>query len=365
MLPSSTGEGLLHEARLLGEGREGRFDWESLRSSGNFRLQVEAEGYLESVSEERNYDAADREFNIKLRRGVNLLGRVLKPDGSTADNATVSLTGAGIGPSMQSPGRMLDPNPGFETTRTQTDGDGNFRLKLKTGARGIAIVHESGSALLTFEAATNHAIILQPWGAIDGTLYLNGQAAPNQTVSVNGVQKLDANPRVMFSFGYHTNTDERGHFRFNQVLPGEHTIARMVGFFAGGGPGLVNFDHSTQVKVQSGEVSSVELRRQGRRVIARLVFQGSREEVQWGMSTAFLKGEKQFPFGLSKDGVLRADDVAPGTYTLSIQLERANLDPANVQKPPLGALQKEVTVPPADDESVPVDLGELTIKRAK
>jgi RNA polymerase sigma factor (sigma-70 family) len=365
MLPSSAGEGVLHGAHFFGEGREGRFDWESVRSSGNFRLQVEAEGYLESVSEERNYDAADREFIFKLRRGVNLIGRVVKPDGSAADDATVSLIGSGIGPSMHSPGRLLDPNPGFESTRTQTDGNGNFRLKLKTGARGVAVVHESGSALLTFEAATNRAIVLHPWGAIDGTVYLSGQPAANERVMVTGHQNSDGDPRLLFSFGYSTTTDENGHFRFDRVLPGEHSITREVGFFSGGGPGTVNFDHSAQVKVESGEVSSVELRRQGRRVIGRLVFHGSREEVQWGMSTGFLKGEKQYPFGLSKDGLLHADDVAPGTYTLSIQLESANLDPANVQKPPIGSLQKEVTVPSTDDESVPVDLGELTIERAK
>jgi len=83
------------------------------------------------------------------------------------------------------------------------------------------------------------------------------------------------------------------------------------------------------------------------------------------MSTAFLQGEKKIPFAFSKDGVLRADDVAPANYALSIQLEGATVDPANSPRPQFGSLQKEVTVPPADDESVPVDLGELIVKRGK
>src|SRR4029077_5921319 len=119
-------------------------------------------------------------------------------------------------------------------------------------------------------------------------------------VSVNGSQKSEVDPQIRFSFGYRTATDEGGHFRFSQVLPGEHSVAREVGFFAGGGPGIVNFDHAAKVKVESGAVASVELRRLGRPVIGRIVFQGARDEVQWGMSTAFLKGEKQFPLGLSK-----------------------------------------------------------------
>jgi hypothetical protein len=359
-------ESALQGGRLLGEGHDGRFDWQARPAGSSFRLQVEAEGYLESVSEERTYDAADEEFEFKLRRGAILVGRVLKPDGSAADSAVVSLTGPGIGPVMQSPGRFLDPNPGFEMTRTQTDGEGNFRLKLKTGARGVAVVHESGSALVTFEAATNNAIVLRPWGAIDGTLYLNGQPAANEYIMVEGSQKSDADPRLFLSFGYHVDTDENGHFRLDQVPPGEHSVTREVGFF-GKGQAIANADHTAKVKVEGGAVASVELRREGRRVIGQIVFQGSPGEVHWGTSTASLQGTKKFPFALSKDGALRADDVAPGNYALSIQLQRVTADLQVLGNLPFGSLEKQVTVPSAADESapVPVDLGELTITRAK
>jgi RNA polymerase sigma factor (sigma-70 family) len=353
----------LSGARLLGEGRDGQFDWRVTRLFGS-RLQVEAEGYLESVSVQQNQPGSDWEFNFKLRRAAILTGRVIAPDGSAVENADVSLTGMGFGPVMQAPGRLLDPNPGFESTRTRTDNKGCFSLKLKTGTRGVAVIHESGSALLTVAAATNYAVVLQPWGAVDGTLYLNGQPAPNQTVSIYGCQKLDADPRVMFSFTYRTTTDERGHFRFDKVLPGEHSVERWAGFFDNA-PGVAHPDHSAHVKVESGAVASVELRRQGRPVIGRLVLQGSPDEVQWGMSAATLRGEKSFPCALSRDGALRADDIAPGAYTLSIELAGASIDPNNSPRPPFGTLQKEVIVPPADNESVPVDLGELAIKRAK
>lgn len=364
MGPGSADDTVLHGARLLGEGHDGQFDWGGLPRGGGFRLQIEADDYMESVSEERSHREADQDFNFRLRRGVTLAGRVVTPDGSAAENAVVSLAGPGIGPVMQSPGRLIEPNPGFEETRTQTDSEGIFRLKLKTGARGVAVVHQSGSALLTFEAATNHAVVLQPWGAIDGALFLNKQPAPNQRVSVTGCQKSDADPRLLFSFSYRTTTDDRGHFRFNQVLPGEHSVAREVGFL-GGGPARVNGDHAAVVKVESGAVASVELSRQGRPVIGRIVFKGSPDEVHWGMSAASLQGERGFPFALSRDGTMRADDVAPGTYTLSIQLESGTVEPVLFPRPQFGSLQKQVIVPSAEDESVPVDLGELTIQPAK
>jgi RNA polymerase sigma factor (sigma-70 family) len=360
----SGGDRVLSGARLLGEGRDGRFDWQSPPRDAGLRLQVEAEGYLESVSEERNSATVDQEFNFKLRRAAILAGRVMTSDGSPAENADVSLAGPGIGPVMQAPGKLLRPNQGFETTRTRTGRDGKFRLKLKTGARGIAVIHESGSALLTFAAATNGPIVLQPWGVIDGRLYLNGQPAPNQRVSVTGCQESDADPPLRFSFTYSTTTDDEGHFLFDHVLPGEHRVAREVGFFSDA-PCLVNADHTVQLKVESGAIASVELRRQGRPVTGRIVFQGSPDEVQWGMSEASLQGEKKFPFALSKDGAIRADDVPPGTYALSIQLARAAVNQQVFPTDPFGSLQKQVIVPSAENESVPVDLGELTIKRAK
>ena len=83
------------------------------------------------------------------------------------------------------------------------------------------------------------------------------------------------------------------------------------------------------------------------------------------MSQAFLQGEKKIPFSLSRDGAIRADDVPPGTLTLSLQLESANVDPMNVEKPPFGSLKKQIVVPSADDETAPVDLGELAIEQAR
>ena len=103
---------------------------------------------------------------------------------------------------------------------------------------------------------------------------------------------------------------------------------------------------------------------QCRTIIGRLVFQASPDEVYWGMSAAVLRGENTFPFALSRDGAIRADDAPPGTYKLSVQLERASIDPMNSPGPPFGSVQKDIVVPSADDMSVPVDLGELIVKKA-
>jgi RNA polymerase sigma factor (sigma-70 family) len=364
MSPVFQSDVVLINPRLVGEGREGQFDWPNLRPLYGSRIEIEAEGYLESISDDRPNNDMERGFAFRLHRAATLAGQVLASDGSAVENAIVSLTGMGNGPTMQKPGQMLESNPGFGATRTRTDHEGKFQLKLKTGAHGVAVIHESGSALLTFEAATNAPIVLQPWGAIDGTLFLSGKPAPNQTVMVNGAQKLDVDPKVLFSFGYTTSTDERGHFHFDKVLPGEHTVEREVAYAGGGESVTVNFDLAAKVKVESGAVASVELRRHGRPVIGRILIQGSHDDVRWASSQATLQGKDKFPFALGTEGTIRADDVPPGTYTLAIDMQGATVSPIMYPKP-FGSLQKQITIPSAEDESVPVDLGELTIAPAK
>jgi len=385
----SGSEAVLHSARFLGEGHDGRFEWLVVPHGGSFRLQVEAEGYLESISEQRTDETAVRGFEFKLKRGTFLTGIVLTAGELPAEGAAVTLAGRGFGAVMQRPGQLLGPNPGFETTRTQTDRHGRFTLKLKTGARGVAVIHDSGCALLSIEAATNAPIVLPPWGAIEGALFLGGEPAPNQHVSVTGRQKSETDPLLLLSFSYRTTTDERGRFRFEKVPPGEHFVAREVGFFDAG-PSTLNHSHAALVRVESGVTASVELRRQGRPVNGQIAFDGMADDVHWGTSQAYLQVEgtqpptldyerapadsarayflhraaTRFPAALSKDGSIRAEDVPPGNYTLVIELNSAAADPVQFSKL-FGSLRKEVTVPSDGDENRPVDVGLLTVERAK
>jgi hypothetical protein len=333
--------------------------------SGGFRLQAEAEGYLASVSDEVSYNDAGREFILKLRPAATVTGRVVTPDGSVAANADVTFVGPGTGAGMQGNGELVPISAALATARTRTDQDGKFRLQLKTGARGMAVIHESGCALVTFAAATNGPIVLQSWGAIDGTLYLKGQPAPNQTVNVSGAERLDTDPPINFYFGNMASTDERGHFHFNKVPPGEHTVTRLVGY-AGGSSGVatVNLDQSAKVKVEAGAVATVDLRRDGRSVIGRIILEGSPDDIDWATSQALIEGTNKFPFAISKGGTMRADDVPPGKYTLSIQIQSVSANPVPFGKT-FGSLQKEIIVPAVADETVPVNLGDLVIERAK
>jgi len=101
-------------------------------------------------------------------------------------------------------------------------------------------------------------------------------------------------PLLLLSFSYSTTTDERGRFRFEKVPPGEHFVAREVGFFDAG-PSTLSYSHAALVKVESGVAASVELRRQGRPVIGQIAFDGVADDVHWGMSQAYLQVEGTQP----------------------------------------------------------------------
>jgi len=124
-------------------------------------------------------------------------------------------------------------------------------------------------------------------GAIEGALFLGGEPAPNQHLSVTGRQKSETDPLLLLNFSYRTTIDERGRFRFEKVSPGEHFVAREVGFFDAG-PSSLNHSHATLVKVDS-VTASVELRRQGRLVIGQIAFDGSADDVHWGTNQEMIR----------------------------------------------------------------------------
>jgi len=125
-------------------------------------------------------------------------------------------------------------------------------------------------------------------------------------------------------------------------------------------------------------------------MIGQIAFDGSADDVHWGTSQAYLQVEgtqppkldyerapadsaraaflhraaTRFPAALSKDGSIRADDVPPGSYTLVIELKSAAADPVQVSKL-FGSLRKEITVPSRAVENGPIDVGVLTVERAK
>src|SRR6185312_1018752 len=144
------------------------------------------------------------------------------------------------------------------------------------------------------------------------------------------------------------NTDAGGHFRFDRALPGTVSVEHWVGN-CGDGQAMVQLGQTAKVEAKNGMVATVDLRRDGRPVIGRIVFQESPNNIDWGMSEGSLIGKNKYPFALSKDGTIHADDVPPGTYKLSIELKLVSAQPNMYQKT-FGTLEKQIVVPSPENE---------------
>ena len=71
--------------------------------------------------------------------------------------------------------------------------------------------------------------MLQPWGHIEGGVRIGPRQGANQQVAFDPVRPVGRVGIGGYNPNYTTWTDERGRFRFDRVVPGPGTVARVVG----------------------------------------------------------------------------------------------------------------------------------------
>jgi len=180
---------LLNERRgvsrsLLGEAREGAFDWKNpLTFVNEYTLEVNADGYEPQASSVRQRRNGDQTFEFRLNKGGRFAGQVLQPDGRPAVGAVIGLQNDASSLQFKAPARLV--NYGHPANETATDAQGFFSLNSTVGARSLLIVHDSGCAALPAVVKTNLVIQLQAWGSIEGTVLIGSDPAPAQTVDVD------------------------------------------------------------------------------------------------------------------------------------------------------------------------------------
>ena len=96
--------------------------------------------------------------------------------------------------------------------------------------------------------------MLQPLGAVEGTLFVAGQPAAGGVL----IFQLEGG-LLAYDNSMQATTDERGHFRIEGVPPGRHTLSRQVR----NAPNSWAYSHGTPVTVPPGETVHVELRSEG------------------------------------------------------------------------------------------------------
>lgn len=336
-------------------------------------IRMEADGYDPVNSRPFKPDEDDVVSDFHLRKGTFVSGVVRAVDGTSLENAEVIL-------GTRSTNNMIDER------KMRTDVDGKFRL-LKSGENySLTVTHERGFAYLTREQfQTAAAIIVQPWGRIEGTLRIGRHPGTNQTIVA-----------VTATSGYQTKaqTDDQGSFVMDKVPPLLLWLRRQsTGKL--GESWLYRSDLGS-ADVHAGETVHLVLGGSGRAVVGHVLApEGYGKPIDWRYSRvnlsffttspehfatmtdaeklawrqawfkslegqAYVRNPSGHSAMINDDATFRLDDVAPGTYRFNISVNAPPENPYTINGTRIGEETRTITVPDGDPDK-PIDLGEIEL----
>lgn len=396
------------ETRSARTGSAGKYEIRFTEPSpGGVVVRIEAEGYRPAVSPVYKSDGGDQVFEAKMKKGTEVAGRALLPDGAPAAGAEVVLCTASAGAYIRN--GVNEPRTGNAPT-VQTDAEGRFSFPPQGDAYLIAVIHEQGYGQVRQEQFEQAAEVkLEAWGRIEGRVMIGSKPGAGVGTALNINEPYERN-RPRLTFHYEGQADNEGRFVFERVRPGEVQAARTITLDRGRFR-TVSYSHGTPVMVRPGQTAQVTLGGTGRPVVGRVVMpsEGAPEsgwtfergnlsltepEIRypddWDDMTAeqrqawfqqYVKTEeykatqrsrRYYPLMVEADGTFRVEDVPSGSYTLSIAAVRSPMGntPFGGRNEPVGSAVVEVVIPemPGGRSDEPLDLGTRTmrvIRRAK
>jgi hypothetical protein len=266
---------------------------------------------------------------------------------------------------------------------------------------------------------------LEPWARGEGTLKMHGQSAADETIRIDRHEGGENVPKMICD--YQTKTDKNGKFLFERVLPGQGHVSRVLMSQQARGMTRLTPTISSEVTFKPGETLHVDLGRDGRSVIGKLVMpadakpgndwrhanltmqsrphgvpplpkppfptnidpQKDREAArkwwdEWRVTDAgkefvdrqrkYIEAVKDFKPAIfygqcNADGSFTFEEIPPGDYQISFQAYTAKTVPGGFQLhgEPVATLEHMFVVPePSKTQtSQPLDLGILTLKAIK
>jgi hypothetical protein len=256
------------------------------------------------------------------------------------------------------------------------------------------------------ETPNPETIKLTPWAKVEGVFRVGSEPAPRVTLSINS-NAIDSYgedvPRIFTQ--HETTTQDDGSFVFDRVFPGEGRIGRDIVYMVNEGATEVTSSKMVPIELAAGETARIELGGDGRPVTGSLAPpEGHADEVLWNFARIHITAGRQpkspqapadvqndrqryqawwrewsgtdegkawhadykgyrkqretspyFNVSVDRDGNFRIDDVPPGEYALSVDMDEHAI----------GLLRDHpFTVPPSDVDQArePVDLGVLTLE---
>ena len=339
---------------LAMEATGGQFTAPFDEARGGAFIRIDAPGFKSTVSRAFQEDEGSQTFDFALHPAQGSTGLVLLPDGKPAPGVEVALATQQHRLSIRS--GHFDRNWRFP--KTSTDSHGRFTFPARDDKFLLVAVSKAGYAdVSSDEFAKSGKLVLQPWGRIEGGVRIGSRFGSDQEVAF---QPDRPNRAYLWSFGYSTQTDERGRFHFDWVIPGSGRISRSVVTKLSGGASQHMPCWPEFIDVKPGQVLQVTIGGKGRPVTGRIVVEGTPEApIDWARNEPVAIG--WFAAHIEKDGRFRIDDIPSGQHTLNV---RVNAPSHGAGGPVIGRVKRDFNLPemPNGRSNEPLDLGTITVK---
>ncbi len=385
------------DRRNLRKGTAGNYKFQFDYPRFGHLLQIEAMGYEQGQSRVLKSDEGRLKLDFKLKPTDSLTGRVLRPDGKSANNVRVIIA------QQEQMNEVVNGvlSDWLNRPSAVTDAEGKFTMPSQESRFAILFIGKSGVATMAgTDFQSGQDVVLSDWASIEGTVKVGRKLAKKTKVRLSQVSPRVDYQTPGFQFSGIATTDSMGKFKLTRVPPGMKFVVRRVikDELAGTETGT----DGVHLNTSAGETQRVVLGGSGRPVIGRIQVPDDVQEYRWMMfrispvnfpaqtpddfnnwSTekqnqwiadrmnkegwaGFPQEDKpSYTAAIGSDGAFRLDDVASGNYQLKLTINTPPNDKltgvAKYIGNEIGSVMYFFTVPKMDGESSekPFDLGTL------
>lgn len=340
------------------EKAPGEFEYLLDFPAHQYLLRVQAEGYLPTDSGLFSAEGGTLPLTFRLTKAEPIQGTVLNADGSPTRGGTIYLVPA------DDHFRLLngdaDQNDRKGAIRAKISADGRFSLPSQRDPYVLIVPAEAGIAIVpSAERRGDRTIPLKPWARVSGTLKIDGKPAVDSECYVLMDEATPSRNGPYLDVRSHFKTDSNGRFEITRLMPGRHKIGHWV---SNGVERRNWFINLATLDVKGGEKFDLKIGDRGRKVTGRLKVPAASDDWMIRKAEVVPRGANATTIlnnvRIDPNGHFRAEDLAPGDYTLRIALHEPPPENACGWGGLVAAFSSELTIAGGANDP-PVDLGLL------
>jgi hypothetical protein len=396
MVPASRGRPagtITWQSSYVKTFHDGQFAYREKRAWDATVFRIDADGYKPRITRPVLRGEANVELLVELEPDPGTFGVVLTPEGQPACGAQVARCTWTNEVSVEGDVLRFAGHGALLGKRTQTAGDGSFRLPTEIDSWLLVVSHPSGYGEISpAEFSKSQTIRLQPWGRLEGDFIVGGKPIPDQKIDVGGGR--GGGDEVNLDYSNSVATDAEGKFvvkRLPPVVLFVHPIFKMDDnswasplWFSG------------NIKIEPGKTTRISLPRSGRPLkgqvtlptdssltladldIEATIFlrppsvSGFRDMVQkdfqvYGqfMESPIGKQFKRDKIPIDVNGTFDISDLPETEYVLQVRAMEKNSHVEEGRQPWQGFHARPITVLPMADSADPVELGQILLSPSR